>query len=528
MRQESRPKVMSAAILASLYATLTFAQDVEEETDEVADPDDIEEVVVTGFRSSLENALGSKRLSESISDSIFAEDVGKSTDQNIADALSRITGVTVQEEDGEGTRVSIRGTGPSMNQIQINGVALTGGLSGDQGNNPTADQSVDLSSFASDILSSIDVVKTASADQDEGSLGATVVLRTIRPLSLRERRRSANIEARSSDYTGEHDGRATLSLADKFNDGTVGYVFTAAMDNQHTRQDRLNTTWVAQALPIADLFAGSGRTAHDIETGRAIRILGEGQTEADLVNWDPATQIAVEGPLDVLARNFTGISTTANERNRLSASGAVEWDISDATSLQIDYTRTEQIVKTDYHNFRLNFAPIANLSSADPLTEWNGVNLDTRTLETSYSRSSSGFFNRTQGERELTTHLASMKLSHEFSHRLRGNLLAGISTTTDGTKNHVGLTTATWGTIGNTFVETLPRDQGAAGGLRLQLRQRRLLLRDEHHSRRVRSVRRSRCHGCRQMESVRPPCQPSWRIALAQEQSRRRQRLDPS
>lgn len=459
MRQEFRLKAISAAVLASLYAIPTLAQDTGEEADESASPDAIEEIVVTGFRSSLENALNSKRFSESISDSIFAEDVGKSTDQNIADALSRITGVTVQEEDGEGTRVSVRGTGPNMNQVQINGVALTGGLAGDQGNNPTADQSVDLSSFASDILSSIDVIKTASADQDEGSLGATVVLRTIRPLSLNRPRRSANLEARSSDYTGEHDGRATLSLADKFNDGTVGYVFTAAIDNQHTRQDRMNTTWVAQALPIADLFAGSGRTAHDIATGNGIRILGEGQTEADLVNWDPATQIAVPGPLDVLARNFTDVSTTANERNRFSASGGLEWEPTDATNLQIDYTHTEQDVKTDYHNFRLNFAPIANLSSADPITAWNGVDLDTRTLETSYSRSSSGFFNRTQGDRELTTDLASLNLSHDFSGRFRANLLAGISTTTDETKNHVGLTTATWGTIGNTFVETLPADR---------------------------------------------------------------------
>ena len=460
MRQQFRLKAISAAVLALLYAMPVLAQDAGEEgEDESASPQVIEEIVVTGFRRSLENALGAKRMSESISDSIFAEDVGKSTDQNIADALSRITGVTVQEEDGEGTRVSIRGTGPNMNQIQVNGIALTGGLSGDQGNNPTADQSVDLSSFASDILSSISVVKTASADQDEGSLGATVVLRTIRPLSLSGPRRSANIEARSSDYSGEQDGRATLSLADKFSNETLGYVVTAAIDNRHTRQDRIGTSWVAQALPIADLFQGSGRTAHDTASGRAIRILGEGQTEADLVNWDPATQIAVQGPLDVLARNFTNISTTANERNRYSISAGLEWQATDVTNIQIDYTHTNQLVKTDYHNFRLNFAPIANLSSADPITQWNGVNLDSRTLETSYSRSSSGFFNRTQGDRELTTGLASLNLTHEFSDRFRVRLLAGLSTTTDETKNHVGLTTATWGTIGNTFVETLPADQ---------------------------------------------------------------------
>ena len=180
-------------------------------------------IVVTGFKGSLQRALNAKRFSESVQDSISAEDVGKSTDQNIADALSRITGVTVQEEDGEGTRISVRGTGPNLNQIQMNGVALTSGLSGDQGNNPSADQSVDLSSFASDILSSIDVIKTASADQDEGSLGATVVLNTVRPLRLNEPRRSINVEGRTSDYTGKDNGRLTLSFADKFRDDSTRF-----------------------------------------------------------------------------------------------------------------------------------------------------------------------------------------------------------------------------------------------------------------------------------------------------------------
>ena len=74
-----------------------------------------------------------------------------------------------EEEAGEGTRISVRGAGPSLNQVSINGVALTGGLSGGGGNGVN-NNSVDLSSFSADILSSIDVVKTAAADQDEGRL----------------------------------------------------------------------------------------------------------------------------------------------------------------------------------------------------------------------------------------------------------------------------------------------------------------------------------------------------------------------
>jgi TonB-dependent receptor len=381
--------------------------------------------VVTGFRGSLQKALNAKRFSENVQDSIHAEDVGKSTDQNIADALSRVTGVTVQEEDGEGTRISVRGTAPSMNQIQMNGVSLTSGLAGDQGNSPTADQSVDLSSFASDILSSIDVIKTASADQDEGSLGATVVLNTVKPLSLNEPRRSVNVEARTSDYSGKDDGRVTLSFADKFRNETVGFVITAALDDQNTRQDRIQTQWETGALPVVDLFAPSGRTAHDVATGMDIRVLQPGETTADLVNWDPATQIAVEGPLDVMAQNYTDFSTTANQRERFSVTAGLEWEPNYKTNMQLDVTHTEQDVSTDYHNFRLNFAPGRNLSNSDPITEWNGVNLESRTLERTASRSSGGFFNRTQGDRELSTDVVSFRLNHDFTDSFRANVLAG-------------------------------------------------------------------------------------------------------
>jgi TonB-dependent receptor len=164
-------------VIASCLSQPLWAQDASKEPDKkplkaaLDKESDIEVIEVQGIKGSLQKSVNAKRFNDSVSDSIHAEDVGKSTDQNIADALSRVTGVTVQEEAGEGTRISVRGAGPSLNQVSIDGVALTGGLSGGGGNGVN-DNSVDLSSFSADILSSIDVVKTAAADQDEGSLGA--------------------------------------------------------------------------------------------------------------------------------------------------------------------------------------------------------------------------------------------------------------------------------------------------------------------------------------------------------------------
>jgi iron complex outermembrane receptor protein len=472
MKSSFKLNAISIAVIGSFMAYPALAQENSKPDSKVAETqieknkvaenkaaeDDIEVIEVSGFKSSLLKSLNAKRFADGVSDSIHAEDVGKSTDQNIADALSRVTGVTVTEEGGEGARISVRGAGPSLNQISLNGVALTSGLSGDQGSGPTASQSVDLSSFSSDILSSIDVMKTSAADQDEGSLGASVVLRTVKPLSLNNARRSVNVEGRFNEFSGENDGRITGSFADKYLDDTLGFVITVAKDNQKTRQDRLNTDWVNSTISIVDLMAPSGRTAHDLASGKAIRVLGEGQTTADLLNWDPDTQIAVDGPLEVLGRNYSDLSVSSDERSRFSISAGLEWQPNETTNVQLDVTHTKQKVKTDYHSMRLNFAPLTALSPEDPVTEWNGVDLDTRTLEKSYSRGASGYFNRSQGDRNIETNVVSLAFTKDLTDNFRMEMMAGYSRTTDENDNYVGLSTATWGTTTVNVVDSMPND----------------------------------------------------------------------
>ncbi|MBU2881770.1 TonB-dependent receptor [Psychrosphaera sp. B3R10] len=469
MKTNYKLNSISAAVLGVLLSNPVYAAEPE---DKNAD-DDIEVIEVKGFRGSLQKAVNAKRFSDNVSDSIHAEDVGKSTDQNIADALSRVTGISVIEEDGEGTRISIRGTSPSMNQISMNGVAITSGNSGNEGE--IASQSVDLSSFSSDILSSIDVVKTSSAEQDEGSLGANVVLRTIKPLSLNEPRRMVNVEGRYNEFSGKYDGRVTTSFADKFADDTFGVIFTVSADQQQTRNDSTRTSWVEGGVGISDLYANSGRIARDTN-GKAIRVLGF-QTDSSgayvlneagdrvlndistLVDYDPATQTVIsEGEYNVLARNNTDISVASNIRERISATAGFEWEPTDSTNIQLDLTKTKQTVETDYHNFRMNFAPRTGISGNDPVLDWNTVNVETQTLERSYSRLSSGFFNRSQGTRELETDVFSFTVEQDLTDNLRMQFNVGFSETVEGTDDFISLSTATWGTLGNSSVDEMPAD----------------------------------------------------------------------
>ncbi len=480
MTHKFKLNAISAVVIASCFSLPLTAQEAENDANTV--DDEVEVIEVSGFRGSIQKAINAKRFSENVSDSIHAEDVGKSTDQNIADALSRITGVTVQEEAGEGTRISVRGAGPSLNQVSINGVALTGGISDPSGNG-TNDNSVDLSSFSADILSSIDVVKTAAADQDEGSLGANVNLKTVRPLNLNKPRRSFTIEGRHNEFADDEDYRINASFSDKFLDETLGIIFTASRDTQNTRQDRINTGFESGAVPIADITSNTNlRSATDLATGQPIRVLGyqrdgDGQLILDsegqpmlnpiesLLDYNPATQRLVEGDLFVLARDNVNFQLSRDKRERFSLSTGIQFRPTDTTDIQLDVTYTKQDVFTDFQSLNMNISPTVLIHPEDNNTALNVVDLNTNTLVRSTSRSITGGFNRTTGLREIETKVATLDISQDLTDTLSMNVLLGYSNTLDETPDngeddrYLSVGTATWGTAGRNVVEAQPADR---------------------------------------------------------------------
>ena len=81
----------------------------------------VEELVVTGIRASLQQSLETKRAADAIVDSVTAEDVGKFPNTNVAEALTMVPGVTVDRQFGQGEKVSILGTDPALNRTLLNG-----------------------------------------------------------------------------------------------------------------------------------------------------------------------------------------------------------------------------------------------------------------------------------------------------------------------------------------------------------------------------------------------------------------------
>ena len=176
---------MAAGVALALGVTAaspTFAQD----------DGAIEEVVVTGIRGSLQRSMDIKRDATGVVDAISAEDIGKMPDTNLAESLQRITGVSINRVNGEGSEVTVRGFGPNFNLVTVNGrqmpsanVTSVTGNPVDQGSQGVT-RSFDFSNLASEGVRGIQIYKTGRASEPTGGIGATVNIETIRPLDAGE------------------------------------------------------------------------------------------------------------------------------------------------------------------------------------------------------------------------------------------------------------------------------------------------------------------------------------------------------
>jgi TonB-dependent receptor len=136
-------------------------------------------VVVTGIRASMQSTLNLKRNSDGIVDGIVADDIGKFPDTNLAEAVQRISGVSIDRSNGEGSRVTVRGVGPDFNLVLLNGRTMPSANLDDRGS-----RSFDFANLASEAVSQIQVYKSSRADTPPGGIGATLNIMTGRPLDL--------------------------------------------------------------------------------------------------------------------------------------------------------------------------------------------------------------------------------------------------------------------------------------------------------------------------------------------------------
>jgi len=173
----------------------------------LAQDNSVEAVTVTGYAASLEKSIDAKRSTLNFSDTVFAQDIGKFPDSNIAESLNRIPGITItRDSTGEGVNVSIRGLGTNFTKILLNNAQIAMASTGpiDQQNN---NREVDLNMFPTELFTQLTVSKSPSADQLEGGAAGTVNMRSARPFDTPGLHVTGSIQG--TDYSkatgiGEH------------------------------------------------------------------------------------------------------------------------------------------------------------------------------------------------------------------------------------------------------------------------------------------------------------------------------------
>ncbi|HWU81173.1 MAG TPA: TonB-dependent receptor [Caulobacter sp.] len=209
-----------------------------------APADEVEAVVVTGFRASLANALDVKRRENDLVDVIKAQDIADFPDLNLAESLQRVPGVSIDRDGGEGRTITVRGLSADFTIVRLNGLealATTGGKDGSGGANRS--RQFDFSIFASELFNSITVRKSTSAINEEGSLGAIVDMQAARPFDFSKFTMSASGKIGWNDLSRKSDPRYTFLVSNRWDTGIgeVGALLSVAYATRAQREEGSST-----------------------------------------------------------------------------------------------------------------------------------------------------------------------------------------------------------------------------------------------------------------------------------------------
>ncbi|MGI9238504.1 MAG: TonB-dependent receptor, partial [Woeseiaceae bacterium] len=292
---------VAVALGASAFSP-ALAQD---SSDEV-----IEEIITTGIRGSLMQSMDRKRDAKGVVDAITAEDIGKFPDQNLAESLQRITGVSIDRSNNEGSKITVRGMGPDFNLITLNGRTM-----------PTAgDRSFDFADIASEGVRAVEIYKTAKADLPSGGIGATVNIITAKPLQnpgfqsvvsgkmVHETSSSDASVANLDEFTPE----IAAMYSNTFVNDTIGVMVTASYQERDNREENAEVANWTQNGQL-DLANPSG-------------IINNNNQRADGVFWHPQN----------IGYGWSDIS-----RDRINTQLVLQYQPIDTLIATLDYTYSE-------------------------------------------------------------------------------------------------------------------------------------------------------------------------------------------
>jgi TonB-dependent receptor len=219
--------------------------------------DTLEEIVVTGFRSSLANSTNDKRNATGFQDSIFAEDIGKFPDTNIAESFNRVPGITINREvSGEGISIAIRGLGTNFTKVLLNGAPVAVASTG-RTDAQSTNREVDLDMFPTELFTQLTVSKSPNAGMVEGGAAGTVNMRSARPFDSDGPRVSYSLQTTKNSEADKWGGRASALASNTW--GNFGALIgVAGVRNQVSTPGFETIGWTNANLSAAQCGATTG------------------------------------------------------------------------------------------------------------------------------------------------------------------------------------------------------------------------------------------------------------------------------
>lgn len=326
--------LLTSALLMAL-APSAYAQVAANSTAQAGaeqDAQTLDTVTVTGIRGSMMSSMNLKRDAQGVVDGIVAEDIGKFPDTNLAESLQRISGVSIDRSNNEGSKVTVRGVGPDFNLVLLNGRQMP---------TTTGGRAFEFSDLASESVSAVDVYKTSRADIPVGGIGATINVKTARPLDRPGPQASVGvkgvIDTSDDDLPKSYQGSTITPefsgiFSNTFLDDRFGILVSAS------RQDRESGSARAEVSP------GNGWQRY-IDTPQPN---GEGANSALPLPGAPGSENIVNrpGPNDVyLLPQSLGYAINSVHRQRTNGQVVLQFAPNDSLTTTLDYTFSENKIQ---------------------------------------------------------------------------------------------------------------------------------------------------------------------------------------
>ena len=217
---------------ATAASNATASADTTQNAPAPKQKEELQEVVVYGMTANLEKSLDIKKLAPVVMDSINSTELGRFPDNDVADSLSHLPGITIDRTTGgEGQKITVRGLTSQYNIVTLNNRILA---SDDDGR----DLAFDV--LPAELITGADVLKSPQASAVEGSIGGTVNLRTASAFDNPGFHAGARAEGNYNDMSELKGGRYSAFIENTNSAQTLGFVLGGVYSNANTRTDSLN------------------------------------------------------------------------------------------------------------------------------------------------------------------------------------------------------------------------------------------------------------------------------------------------